>query len=224
MDAEPEEGLVCDRGPGARRRRDIAAGAARDETGLIRFVTGPGGEVVPDLARKLPGRGFWVEARREALDLAVKKGAFARAAKAPLKAAPDLSDRVEALLARQCLQNLGLAQRAGALTSGYERVRAAVASGEAAWIIEASDGASDGRGKILALARHSPQPPKVCGAFTADELSLALGRGHAIHTAFLAGRWAERWGEALGRLAGFRPILPERWSEEVGGRESGRRP
>ena len=30
---------------------------------LIRFVVAPEGEVVPDLKRKLPGRGLWVSAR-----------------------------------------------------------------------------------------------------------------------------------------------------------------
>jgi predicted RNA-binding protein YlxR (DUF448 family) len=225
MSAEAEAPeLDADQGPGTRRRRDIAGGASQDEAGLIRFVANPTGEVVADLARKLPGRGFWVAARRDAVDLAVRKGAFARAAKAPVKVPPDLSDQVEALLARQCLQGLGLARKAGALTSGFEKVRAVLVAGEAAWVIEASDGAADGRSKILALARRSPRPPEVCGAFSADELGLALGLGHAIHTAFLAGRWAERWGEALARLAGFRPILPERWSEEVGDRDSGRRP
>ena len=31
---------------------------------LIRFVVSPTGEVVPDLKRKLPGRGLWVSASR----------------------------------------------------------------------------------------------------------------------------------------------------------------
>jgi predicted RNA-binding protein YlxR (DUF448 family) len=199
----------------SRQRRDIVSGAVMDEARLIRFVAGPDGAVVPDIGRKLPGRGLWVEASREAVEAAARKGAFSRAAKIRLTAPPDLADRVEALLARQCLDGLGLARRAGTLTSGFEKVSSAVSAGKAAWLIEASDGARDGRGKILALARRSPRPPKVCGAFSADELGLALGLGHAIHAAFLAGRWAERWSEALARLAGFRPILPERWSEEA---------
>jgi predicted RNA-binding protein YlxR (DUF448 family) len=199
----------------SRQRRDLVSGAVMDEARLIRFVAAPDGTVTPDLGRKLPGRGMWVEATRAAVDQAARKGGFSRSAKAKLNAPHDLADQVETLLARQCLDRLGLARRAGALTSGFEKVSALVSSGRAAWLIEASDGSADGRRKLLALARHAPKPPKVCGAFDADELSLALGLGHAIHTAFSAGRWAERWSEALGRLAGFRPILPERWSEEA---------
>ena len=199
----------------SRQRRDLVSGVVMEEARLIRFVAAPDGTVTPDLGRKLPGRGMWVEATRAAVDQAARKGGFSRSAKAKLNAAPDLADQVETLLARQCLDRLGLARRAGALTSGFEKVAALISSGRAAWLIEASDGSADGRGKLLALARHAPKPPKVCGAFDADELGLALGLGHAIHTAFPAGRWAERFDEALSRLAGFRPILPLRWSEET---------
>jgi predicted RNA-binding protein YlxR (DUF448 family) len=199
----------------SHQRRDLVSGLVMAEARLIRFVAAPDGTVTPDLGRKLPGRGMWVEATRAAVDQAARKGGFSRSAKAKLNAPHDLADQVETLLVRQCLDRLGLARRAGALTSGFEKVSALVSSGRAAWLIEASDGSADGRRKLLALARHTPKPPKVCGAFDADELSLALGLGHAIHTAFSAGRWAERWSEALGRLAGFRPILPERWSEEA---------
>jgi predicted RNA-binding protein YlxR (DUF448 family) len=199
----------------SRQRRDIVSGAVMAEARLIRFVAGPDGVVVPDLSRKLPGRGMWVEANRAAVDQAARKGGFSRSAKAKLSAPADLSDQVEALLARHCLDRLGLARRSGALTSGFEKVSAALKSGKASWLIEASDGSADGRRKIMAVWRKSPNPPQICGAFNADELSLALGLGHAIHTAFPVGRMAERWTEALGRLAGFRPILPERWSEEA---------
>ena len=41
---------------------------------LIRFVAGPDGAIVPDLARRLPGRGVWVDATREAVDAAAGIG------------------------------------------------------------------------------------------------------------------------------------------------------
>src|SRR3712207_3854865 len=90
----------------ARERRDIVSGEVAPEARLIRFVPGPQGEVVPDLARKLPGRGLWVAADRASVAAAVKKNAFARAAKAPLKPSGDLPDIVERLLARRCLDLL----------------------------------------------------------------------------------------------------------------------
>ena len=198
----------------ARERRDIVSGRVTDEAGLLRFVAGPDGSVTPDLARKLPGRGLWVAADRGSVDAAVKKGLFSRAAKAKLTADPGLSDQVAALLLRRLLDGLGLAKRAGELISGYEKVAATLNAGKAAWLIEAADGAADGRRKISNVARKSPNPPEVFGLFTAEELGLALGAENVIHTAFLAGRGADRWTADVRRLAGFRPLLPESWREE----------
>lgn len=198
----------------ARERRDIVSGQVMEEAALIRFVAGPDGQVVPDLARKLPGRGLWVAADRASVEAAAKKGSFARAAKAKLTAPAGLADQVEALLHRRLLEGLGLAKRAGDLISGFEKVAAAVSAGKVAWLVEAADGAADGRRKILNVARKSPKPPQVCGVFDAEELGLALGAENVIHTAFLAGRGAGRWTADVRRLAGFRPLLPESWREE----------
>ena len=121
-----------------RERRDIVTGEVMDEARLIRFVAGPDGAVVPDLARKLPGRGLWVAADRASIDAAAKKGLFARAAKAKVNAPAGLADQVEILLKRRLLAGLGLAKRAGDLTSGFEKVASAITSGKAAWLIEAS--------------------------------------------------------------------------------------
>ena len=195
----------------ARERRDIVSGEVTAEERLIRFVAGPDGQVVADLARKLPGRGLWVAADREAVAAAVKKNAFARAAKAPLKPAADLPDLVERLLARRCLDQLGLARREGVLISGFEKTLAKIRSGEAAWLIEACDASADGRRKLLSAAAASPRPPSLCGAFTSDELGLATGGENVVHVALLAGRRAERWTEEVRKLAGFRRIVPEDW-------------
>lgn len=195
-----------------RQRKDIVLGEATDEARLIRFVAGPDGVVVPDLARKLPGRGIWVGADRESVTTAAKKGLFSRAAKAKLTAAPDLADQVEALLARRVLDGLGLARKAGGIISGYEKVVAALATGKVAWLIEASDGAEDGRRKILAAARRAAVAPRLLGAFDSDELGLALGGENVIHTALLAGRGIDRWTQDVERLSGFRPLSPPEWS------------
>src|SRR5690606_2996740 len=107
-----------------------------EEDRLIRFVAGPDAIVVPDLARKLPGRGLWVAADRASVETAAKKGLFSRAAKAKLAPPPGLADQVEALLLKRLLDALGLAKRAGELISGFEKVASAVNAGKAAWVIE----------------------------------------------------------------------------------------
>ena len=199
----------------SRQRRDLVSGQVMEEARLIRFVAGPDGVVTPDLARKLPGRGLWVAADRASVETAARKGGFSRSAKAKLSAPGDLADQVDRLLARRVLDGLGLARRAGDLTSGFEKAAAAIASGKAAWMIEASDGAADGRRKLLQAARRVSPSPRLAGLFCADELSLALGLGNVIHLVFLAGRGANRWTTEVERLSGFRPLLPESWREEA---------
>ena len=198
-----------------RERRDIVSGEVMGEARLIRFVATPDGSVVADLARKLPGRGLWVAADRASVEAAAKRGLFSRAAKTKLAPPADLADQVEILIERRCLERLGLARRAGALTWGFEKASAAIGSGKAAWMVEASDGSADGRRKLLQIARKQSRPPRLCGCFTSEQLGLATGAGHVIHLVFLAGRWAERWSDEIGRLAGFRPILPTSWGEEA---------
>lgn len=185
-----------------------------DEDRLIRFVAGPDGVVVPDLARKLPGRGLWIEAQRGQLELAIRKGAFARAAKAQVKVPADLADQVERLLKKRVLDGLGLAKRSGDLISGFDRVSESIGKGKVAWMVEAADGRPDGRRKLTAKAFHAPRPPRLVGLFSADELGLALGLDNVIHLAFLAGRGADRWTLDVERLSGFCPLLPESWREE----------
>ena len=170
--------------------------------------------MVPDLARKLPGRGMWCEATREALATAVKRQAFSRSAKAKLSAGADLPDLVENLLSRRCLDLLGLARKEGVLISGFEKTLANVSAGKVGWMIEASDGAADGRRKLLAAARRLSSPPPLCGAFTAHELGLAIGGETVIHVCLLAGRRAQLWTDEVRKLAGFRPLLPQDWRED----------
>ena len=202
------------RGVEERTRKCVVTGQHLPEQKLVRFVAGPDATVFPDVARKLPGRGLWVEASRAAVDLAVKKNAFSRAAKAQLKAPADLAQQVENLLRQRLLQALGLARRAGELTWGNDRVSTAIASGRVAWMVEASGGAADGRRKLLQIAARQDAPPRLIGAFSEAEIGLALGLENVIHLAFLAGRGAERWTHDVERLSGFRPLLPESWREE----------
>ncbi|MBS0412541.1 MAG: RNA-binding protein [Proteobacteria bacterium] len=198
----------------ARERRDIVTGEVMDEDRLIRFVAGPDGTVVPDLARKLPGRGLWVAADRASVETAARKGLFSRAAKARLAAAPNLADQVADLLQRRLLAGLGLARKSGDLVMGFEKVAAALRGGKVAVLVEALDGAADGRGKMLGVAARAQPPPIVIGLFTTGELGLALGGENVVHSACLAGRTSDRWTFDARRLSGFRPLLPESWREE----------
>jgi hypothetical protein len=188
-----------------RERRCIVTGENLDDDRLVRFAVSPDGEVVPDVAAKLPGRGIWVTATKAAIDEAVTKNLFARAAKANVKADADLSARVEKMLVTRMLGDIGLARRSGALTQGFENVmRALEGPNPPAVLIEACDGAADGKRKLFAAGYARGLELPVVECLTADELGLALGRQNVIHAALNPGGFAQRLVFDAGRLNGFR--------------------
>jgi predicted RNA-binding protein YlxR (DUF448 family) len=190
--------------PEMRERRCIVTHEVLAESQLIRFVLDPQGNIVPDVAAKLPGRGMWVTARRDAVDRAVAKGHFSRAAKMPLSVPLGLCDRIEALLVSRMAGDIGLARRSGQLVVGFDTVARALAGEKRlSVLLEASDGALNGRRKLLGMIRT--QPPAVIDCLTVAELSLALGRENVVHAALKPGRLSERLIADASRLSGFRP-------------------
>ena len=173
---------------------------------LIRFVLGPENVVVPDIKRKLPGRGVWVGLSRDLVAQAVKKQAFSRALKEKVVAAADLPDLVERLLRRDALQALSIANKAGVVTTGFARVESAVASGAVCALIHASDGAADGKRKLgqSLRRRFGPESRPEIGIFTVDELDAALGRGNVVHAALGLGPAAKVFLASSRRLAVYR--------------------
>ncbi|MET0598605.1 MAG: RNA-binding protein [Mesorhizobium sp.] len=163
--------------------------AAPDE--LIRFVVGPDSTLVPDLKRRLPGRGCWVTAERSHVDRAAEKKRFQRALKADLDVPPELGALVDTLLARAALGALGLARKAGAVAMGAAKVESAVRTGKAAAVLHAVEASEDGVRKIAQARRavllaEGPDIPAY-KLFSEAELGLALGGTNVIHAALLAG-------------------------------------
>jgi len=198
---ETEPGSRAD----ARERRDIVSGEIMPDNRLIRFVADPDGHVVPDAAAKLPGRGLWVEASRDAVNKAVEKKLFSRAAKAQVTADADLSARAEKALVARMLGDLGIARRSGALVLGFDNVlRALQGPKPPKVLIEAFDGAADGKRKLYAAAHRMELNCVVLESLTSAELGLALGRENVIHAAVQPGGLAERLTFDAERLSGFR--------------------
>jgi predicted RNA-binding protein YlxR (DUF448 family) len=188
-----------------RDRRCIVTGRVRPESQLVRFVADPDANIVADIAATLPGRGFWVSADRQTVAQAVAKNHFSRAARRPVKTDPDLAARVEKLLVQRMANDLGLARRAGELTLGFDQVlRGFDAKYPVAALVEAADGAADGKRKLAGAARAKGLRPALIDLLTAAELSLALGRENVIHASLKPGRLAERLIFDAGRLKGFR--------------------
>lgn len=167
------------------------------EDELMRFVLSPAGEVVPDLARKLPGRGTWVKLSRAAVEESVQKQAFRRGFEGDCHVAIDLAQKVGEQLRKQALSHLMLARKAGEAVSGATKVEQALGKGPVKLLLHASEASEDGRRKLDRLA----QPETVISAaFTSAEMDLAFGRTNVIHAAIAAGGLASRLVTHIGRM------------------------
>ncbi|MFM9864877.1 MAG: RNA-binding protein [Micropepsaceae bacterium] len=193
-------------------RRCIVSGETLTPERMVRFVAGPEGVVVPDVAHKLPGRGCWITAERASIGKACEKGLFAKSFKAPVKCPPDLGALVEQLLVKRCIEHLGLARRAGAVVIGYAQVEEAfrARNGRIAALVEASDSGPADREKLVKYARIQGEIP-VVGCLTFTEIGLAFGRESVVHAALTSGALAARFSVEAGRLGGFRVLCPPEW-------------
>jgi predicted RNA-binding protein YlxR (DUF448 family) len=164
----------------------IVTRARAEPDDLVRFVCGPDGTVVPDIRCALPGRGVWVKAREPLVADAVKRKLFGRALGEECRALDGLPGQVGDLLRRAALSYLALANKAGLVVAGFEKVAAGLGKGRVAVLVEAADGAEDGWRKLLGKLKSSGQQAEIVRSFDSAALDLALGRPHVIHAA-LAG-------------------------------------
>jgi predicted RNA-binding protein YlxR (DUF448 family) len=191
-------------------RRCLVTGETGPKSGLVRFVAGPEGAVVPDILNKLPGRGFYVTASRPILEQA-RAGQFARAAKAPVRVPDDLADEVERQLVRRVQDLVSLARKGGLAVCGFEKVKEALVKaseglGRREWarvrvLLQASDGSKRGKEKLW-----TPEGARYFSCLSSEELGRAFGRQTVIHAALASGALADRVVEEAAKLRGLREV------------------
>src|SRR5262245_46170716 len=185
---------------------------------LLRFVPGPDGTIVPDLARRLPGRGVWVEGRRGAVVAAVRRKAFARSLQRQVAVPEDLPEQVERLMVRRLAEALSLCNKAGLLVTGFGKVEELIVRGRAVLLIHAADGAPDGVEKLSrkfrALTGGDGDADRaehaIVTELTGQQLDLAIGRSNVVHAAASGGGAAQRILEEARRLRRYRSGDPQR--------------
>ena len=175
---------------------------------MLRFALAADGSVVPDIRCKLPGRGVWTRLSSEAVRRAADKRAFSRAFRAEAEASATLAATVDALLERDALQSLSMANKAGLVVAGAFKVDLAIENGDVAALVQASDGASDGAQKRARALRA--RFGDTCGTipwiylFSSSQLGLALGKANVIHAAVKSGAAAAAFIARAERLRRFR--------------------
>jgi uncharacterized protein len=189
-------------------RTCIVTGTKDVPEAMLRFALDPVGSVVPDLRRKLPGRGAWTRLSFATVNRAAAKQAFSRAFRTKAQAPAGLAETVDSLLERDVLQALSLANKAGLVVAGAFKVDEAIEDGHVAVLIQASDGGADGaakRAKALRarLGEAADGVPRV-DCFTSGQLDLALGKANVIHAALKDGAAALAFLARAERLRRYR--------------------
>ena len=164
---------------------------------MLRFVVGPERQLVFDVGATLPGRGLWLSASGDVLDMSLKRGVFARAAKTQVLVPPDLREIVETALRRRILDLLGLARRSGNAIAGFEKAREWLVGGKAGFVMQAVDGSPDERARFIG-GRNIP----VGMVLTSGELGRIFGREQAVHVVIAPGGLATKMQNEVLRLAG----------------------
>jgi uncharacterized protein len=197
-----------ERGP---LRRCVVTRAELPPDDLIRFVADPSGSIVADLTHKLPGRGVWVRAERAAVEAAVKGGAFAKSLKRSVNVSKDLPDAVEALLINRVLGALSLANKAGLVSTGAEKVDKLAGDKRLAALLHGRDGTAEGRRKLdrkfAAIQADRGQPAPIVDCLTIEQLSLAIGRSNVVHAGLIQGGATKRFLSQAERLERYRSGL-----------------
>ncbi len=193
---EPDPAMTEEPERGPLRRCLVTRAQGRREE-MLRFVAAPDGGLVFDPGATLPGRGLWLSADGDVIELAVKRGVFSRAARTQLNVPQDLRAQVEAALTRRIGELLGLARRGGAAVSGFEKAREWLRAGRGGLIVQAADGSPAERARFAA-GREIP-----CAAvLSAATLGRIFGREQAVHAIVAPGRLARMIGIETRRLQG----------------------
>lgn len=181
---------------------------SRDAAELIRFVLSPDGVIVPDLDRRLPGRGVWIGCDRKLVEKAIQTQAFSKSLKMKAEAPKDLADLTDGLILKRVTGALSLANKAGLVIAGFEKVFAAIEKGPVRAVLHGADAAADGRSKIdrkyKAIQATRGQPAIIVNVLTIVQMSLAIGRGSVVHAALIPGGLSDRFLEEAERLARYR--------------------
>ena len=180
---------------GSRRdplRTCVGCRASQPQAELIRYVLSPQGEVLVDYRHRLPGRGVYTCCDPACVQKAVERRQLQRGLKcAELQV--DVEDVVISIVdaLRQRIENLiGMARKAGQVTSGSQAVLAGLKSGAELAFVLISDDIS---APIADKVRYSAEMRQVelLQLFGKERIGGILGKGERSVAALEAGRMAD---------------------------------
>ena len=186
-------------------RRCISSGKIFNKSDMVRFIVDPNNEILPDISEKLPGRGIWVKTEKNALDQAISKNLFLKAANKKVLVRKNLSSLVEDILLKTVLSLISLSRKSGAAINGYEKVKSSLVDGTAKVLIQAKDGSVNQKRKL----RPPSGKENYINCLTSKELGEAFGRNYVVHVSLTSGGLSKRVvheASRLNKLRGFEPL------------------
>ena len=180
-------------------RKCIATGQIKPKDELLRFVKTPDSRLVPDFNKKIEGRGLYVSISKKALKTALDKNLFIKSIRMHLKIEDDFLNMVEQLLYKRGLDSINLARKAGALVTGFEKVKEKILKNKVAFLIEAKDAGQDGTEKIGAVAKGL----EIISVYNVEDLDTALDKVNTVHVAVLKSNIADMVYKNLKRYQTF---------------------
>lgn len=180
-------------------RKCVATGEIKPLDELLRFVKTPDSRLVPDFNRKIEGRGLYVSNSKTLLKQALAKNLFVKSIHLFLKIPADFEEQVESLLCKKGLDWVNLARKAGALVTGFEKVKASIVKNKAAFVIVATDVADDGSQKIEAIAQNL----EILKVYERKDLDAALNKENTVYVAVLKSDIASKVLEHVKRYQTF---------------------
>ncbi len=169
------------------QRKCVATGQIKSQDELLRFVKTPDSRLVPDFNKKLEGRGLYVSNSKTTLKAALDKNLFIKSIHVFLKIPEDFLDQVEHLLYQRGLDALNLARKAGALVTGFEKVKTNILKNKVAFVIEAADSADDSSHKIASIAKNL----ETLKVYNSQDLDVAFNKESTVYVAVLKSNIAD---------------------------------
>ncbi len=180
-------------------RRCIVTRTKKQRENMLRFVVDPDGRVTSDVAMRLPGKGVWVLAKRDALAKAVETNRFKSAFKADVTTPQNLVDMTIGLMDRRIGELLGLARAAGQLAVGWEQAREFARKHPVGLVVVASDAAEASRRRLERMGNGAP----VFDRMDAYALGSAMGRDRVVNSLIQKGKFAEMLAREAARREGL---------------------
>ena len=180
-------------------RKCIVTGEIKEKSQLLRFVLTPDKQIVPDLYKKLPGKGIYVSDSYTLLKQAIDKNIFAKVLKKNAKANKELLQMVENCLHKNALNAISLAKKGGITVIGLDKVLAALKENKLAFLLEARDAGQDGLKKL----QNYISGLSVYRLFNVEDLDKTLDKVNTVYIGFLKAEMSVMVKDNFDRLSLF---------------------